>query len=73
MEKPLRCVICDVDIPNKESVGLHLLGKRHLRTLNFCKQKKDAEEKGIFVKGLSIFLIYFCCGHKYSIKPDKCM
>jgi hypothetical protein len=63
MQNPIRCAICEVDMPNKESLALHLLGKRHLRGLQLLEQKKVAEEKGIYVRGLSSFVFSFSYGH----------
>jgi len=73
MQNPTRCEICKVDIPNKDSWTLHLLGKKHRRVVELLEQKKDAEEKGIYVRGLSNFVFSLYYVNEYSVKIGKCI
>lgn len=67
MENPLKCEICKVDMPSECWLS-HLQGKKHQRGVLFLQQKKDTEEKGIYVKGLFSILLCFFYVHEQSIQ-----
>jgi hypothetical protein len=60
-EITMRCAICNVSVLDPESWKAHLRGKRHLRSIYLEEQKRDAELKGIYVRGLFSFVFPACC------------
>jgi hypothetical protein len=66
MQSPSRCEICKVDVPRECWVS-HLQGKKHRRGVLLLQQKRDAEEKGIYVKGLFSILLCFSYVHEHSV------
>lgn len=45
-----KCAICNVSVLDTESLKAHLQGKKHLRALQLEEQRRNAEEKGIYVR-----------------------
>jgi hypothetical protein len=71
MPNTSRCAVCKVDMP-RESWASHLQGKKHQRGVSLLQQKRDAEEKGIYVKGVFSILLCFSYLREYSVNISTC-
>jgi len=60
MMSSAKCAICNVSVLDTESLKAHLQGKKHLRALQLEEQRRNAEEKGIYVRGLFSFVFSAC-------------
>jgi hypothetical protein len=60
LQPPSRCEVCKLDIPH-ECWASHVLGKKHQRAVLLLQQKREAEEKGIYVNGMCSILLWFLC------------
>jgi hypothetical protein len=56
MQSSTHCAICNVSLPNMESWKDHLQGRKHLRGVQLEEERRDAERRGIYVKGLFSFV-----------------
>jgi hypothetical protein len=55
MQRSTKCAVCNVSVLDTESWKAHLQGKKHLRALQLEEQRRNAEQKGIYVRGLFSF------------------
>jgi hypothetical protein len=60
MQRSKQCALCNVCVLDTEAWKAHLRGKRHLKALRFEEQKKNAEQNGIYVRGLYRFVFSAC-------------
>jgi len=60
MQRSTNCAICNVSVLDMEAWKAHLQGKKHQRALHLEEQRRNAEQKGIYVRGLFCFVFSAC-------------